>query len=525
MPVMGKSYKVGKNTLNVLGYISQSAQYSAKSNAGDEYDVESGFNQALMTAFLETELNVSNNLKFYVAGKIAVDWMYDLKNNDDSWSRKNFSSSRDDLYLDDEWWQILQEAHVTWAPGSFLFRLGKQIVSWGEMDFMRVMDQINPTDQRRGFSDVEFETSVIPLPMFRGEWWPDMSTLGSFFDELGIQFVLVPNADFIPDLGPSPANDASGIWAANVIDGATGARIGGLNSLLREPDEWAPDEFEFGLRLQGLSGATVITFNAFYGRANTPVQMVNLDPSVADPILGPPLAPGSLGSMLEAFGIIPPGSGLRDTDGRDFLFLNTAGYYPIQKFVGLTIATEIPALGLSALGGAAPVIRAEAKYQLDRVFEEGGMNPYFNPATGALINGGFIESDMLELGVGLDWKFKINFINSRAYIDTSTQFFYNRIMDYPSAPFSISGFPEEDTYAVSTAIQTAYFNAKFKPSIAYLYDISNEGQLLILGLNYSPSTTWQYSLDYTFFTGDDTGLSMDVFENKDFLSAKIRYTF
>jgi hypothetical protein len=39
----------------------------------------------------------------------------------------------------------------TWTPGDFLFRVRKQIVRWGETDGFRLMDQINPLDQRRGF--------------------------------------------------------------------------------------------------------------------------------------------------------------------------------------------------------------------------------------------------------------------------------------------------------------------------------------------------------------------------------------
>ena len=44
------------------------------------------------------------------------------------------------------YWQLLKEVHLTWTPKNFNFRVGKQIVVWGETDGFRLMDQINPLD-------------------------------------------------------------------------------------------------------------------------------------------------------------------------------------------------------------------------------------------------------------------------------------------------------------------------------------------------------------------------------------------
>jgi hypothetical protein len=175
-PAAAKEFSLqGDGVLNVMGYMSQSLQFSLKN---DKYDSEEDLQSALMNMFIETDYKPSEALTFYASGMLTMDWIYEIKSNDHTWQSRRFNKSRDNFFIDDESWQLLKEAHVTWSPGNFLFRAGKQVVSWGEMDFLRVMDQINPTDDRRGFADVEFETTVIPIWLLRAEYYPDVAARG-----------------------------------------------------------------------------------------------------------------------------------------------------------------------------------------------------------------------------------------------------------------------------------------------------------------------------------------------------------
>lgn len=496
--LQAKQFELAGNPLNILGYISQGMQYSLANDANDKYDVEKDLNQALSTFLIEADYKPANDLKFYASGKLTYDWIYDIKSEDSSWHNKRFSNSRETMAFDDEWWQIWQEGHVTWNPGVFMFRFGKQIVSWGEMDFLQVMDQINPVDSRRGFADVEFEETVIPINMVRAEWWPTISEGGYFIDQIGIQLVAIPNGNFIPNQGASPGNDKGGVWAANVVGG--GIRTGAFNEIIEEPDSY---EFEVGARIQALKGYSIFTLNAFYGRANAPVTQLDLSRITDIPGIGPfPAQP-----ITQV-----------DTNGIPIVNLNVKGYYPRQKFVGVTLATEIPQLGFSALGGHSPVIRSEVKYEIDKQFSEHDLTPLFT-------GDGYIESDWLQAAVGIDWKFKFNWLNSKAYINTSLQVFYDKIFDYPDSPLTIADKPNSENLAFSMYVDTSYLNAKIIPHIAYLNDTSNEGNLLLVGVSYSPSTRWSYSLDTGFFWGYDENESFHLFKNKDYISAKIRYTF
>lgn len=118
--VLGKS-------LNLLGYVTQGGAFSLSDK--DKYDTEKGLQSGLMNLFVEGDYKISSELKLYCSSMLTVDWAYQLNDNRESWHEKLFSKSKDRLNVDNEYWQILKEAHLTWTPGNFMFRIGKQIVS------------------------------------------------------------------------------------------------------------------------------------------------------------------------------------------------------------------------------------------------------------------------------------------------------------------------------------------------------------------------------------------------------------
>jgi hypothetical protein len=89
-----------------------------------------------------------------------------------------------------------------------MVRAGKQIVVWGETDGFRLMDQINPLDQRRGFADVEFESTIIPIWLMRLNYSPKLNS--DWLLDLGFEFTFNPNAEFIPNQDILPGNDMEG---------------------------------------------------------------------------------------------------------------------------------------------------------------------------------------------------------------------------------------------------------------------------------------------------------------------------
>jgi len=494
-PVVAKRFTAFGKPLNLFGFASQSLQVSLK---GDRYHVEQYTQQALMNLFLEGDYRPGHNLTFYASGLFTIDWVYDAKTT--SWEEKLFSESRDELYVDDEYWQLLKELHVTWAPGDFLFRVGKQIVSWGEMDFLRIMDQINPIDDRRGFSDVEFETTVIPSWLLRAEYWQQVST--SWLEEVGLQFVFNPNADFIPNQDLTAGNAAAGIWsAAYLLDnpvfpfglGTPKMYVGPLSEFIEEPETWDADEFEYGVRLSAMIRGSILTMNGFYGRENSPENL--LIGFIPDPQFPPVLG-------------IP----LLDTasDGTSVIFPIYEGFFPRQKYVGVTWTQDIP-VRVPFLGGVSPLLRLEARYQFDKVFTDQDETMY-------------IESDFLDTGIGIDWKVKINALNPRAFFSVMPQFFFNRILDYPDG-IQIFDRPDANYYAVTLYLATSYFNGKLVPEFAFLWDFNDRTHLILPSLTYIQTHNWSYSIEAAFIGGEIENRSLWLFRDNDYIAFKLKYNW
>ena len=473
------TFMIGEKAMGVQGYISQSLQFSTKK---DVWDTEQGLNAALTNLFLEADYKLSSDFKIYGATMLSVDWIYQIKHDDSSWERKQFDRSKDELNVDDEWWQILKELHVTWDPGNFFLRVGKQRVGWGEMEVFAVNDLINPTDQNRGFSEIELDTLFIPIPLIRADYDVDISS--GLFSDINFQFVFNPNPDFIGNQGTFYGNDEAGIWAVNLLTdfGFGPWRIGRQDVDLDEPN--GSDGFEYGLRISGIIGSnTLFSVMGFYGRANTPVTT-----------FGAALAPDSFTVF--------------DDDFNPIVNVDDVGYYPRQKYVGFALASQLP-IKVTSLGGVEPVVRLEGSYQKDNVFFD------FNTFD-------FVESDQFVLGFNTDYKIRVPWQKQFIYFFFETQ--YNNILDYKSTwDISVNSIYRDDFLNYYAYVSTGYFRGEWEPSIAwYALDDANV-QIWTPGLTYYRSDTWKYALKANIFTGTD--IRNWGFQNKNNIVFKVTYQF
>jgi uncharacterized protein DUF1302 len=484
-----KVISLGESSVNVMGYVTQATSFQY---GGDDYFTEEGFQSAIMTLFLEGIYQPSDRFTLYGATKLGVDWIYDLKHNDDSWTDKKFNESRDTYYLQDEFWQVLHEFHASWTLGNYetgqlYLRLGKQIVGWGEMDSTRILDQINPLDSAYGIGDVEFETTIIPIWLLRADYTPNLYL--SWLQDLEFQFVFNPNADFIPDRGLEPGNDAGGVWApeARIFTGAPfpfdKIYLGSFVSDVSEPDEFDSDFFEYGLRIRGIISGWSFSLNGFYGRANSPVTRY--------------VPPYEVWSTAY--------------DGRSVLGLVEEGYYPRQKFVGMSLNKELSKVQITALGGVAPVMRIESMYEFDSTLT----NAYME----------FVESDRFSIGVGFDWKFKLRFLPQRAFFELVPQIIYQKYLDYPDVGVKDNAY-EEDRWETAIFLSTKYMNARLHPYLVYIYEHEFDSNLWILKLTYTWNAKWETTIGATILDGNESEANgLDAFKNKDQVTFKIRYQF
>jgi hypothetical protein len=486
-------YQVAGKPFTLLGYITQGAAYGLH----NDYDTQHGLQAALTNFFVEAQYRPTQNLQLYTSLRYTADWAYEVNRHDTAWYDKSFYASRPRMYLDDNYWQILNEAHVTWKPSNFLLRVGKQLVVWGEMDGFRIMDQINPLDTRRGFADVEFENTLIPIWLIRTEYAPKLQT--TWLQDLNLEFVFNPNADFITDQNPLVGNDDGGIWAPSVrIPDPTVPRgvdrFGSFYYNMSRPSRWSTNGFEYAFRIKGVVKDTILTLNYFYGVENSPVLKFH-DPAV-------PLAVNFT------------------RDGSPLLHFLLDGDYRRLHFVGMTASRDIPFLKASALGGVAPVFRFETFYAFNTSFETNFTN---NPAIDE-----FNKSNEIRAGLGMDWKIKIPSLNPRAYFTISPQVYYRTLLNLPAGQEWIDSaqtYLRKDNVQTSLFLSTTYFNAKLVPSVFWLHDHVFDSNFWRFQVSYDWSTSFRFTLGAIFLDGNKPNYGLEPFADKDYVFGKVQWKF
>lgn len=474
--------------VNLMGYVQQSVNINVEGK--NNYDTQKGFNSALFQALLEVEYSPHPNWRFFGSIKANADWAYPLLRENNEWGDKGFNQSKNRLYAFDTVPDILNEAHLTWTPGDFYFRVGKQIIAWGETDGFRLVDQINPVDQRRGLGDVQFENTILPLWLVRAEYRVPVKS--SWLQDLGLQFIFNPNLEFRGDEAITLGNDKWGVWAP-LVKVPLGhpypfdfAYLGSFDENIHKPT--GSEGMGYGFRVRGLIYETTITLNYFAKRDNDPARIgLNLPP------------------RMEA----------SSYDGRFIMHLAEEGFYPRFEYVGATFSRDLPWLRASFLGGVSPVLRMETMYAFHSTF-------------GSSINT-FEKKDEFRWMVGSDWKVKIPFLNAKAYFFISPQFYYRDIIEYPHNCTLIDsatlGPLNHNNYQTSLLVNTTYFHNKLAPSFFWLYDITHRSNLFKPQISWEQNSHWKYSLGALFFDGLRKTVGLEPFNNKNQIYATVDYRF
>lgn len=486
-----QTYGVFGKPLRISGFINQGVGYGI---GGDHYDTKEGWQSFNYNVLLEADYRFNSKLRMYASGMLSGDWAFDILSDSSEWNKKGFSGARNNLSHDTVLRDLLQEAHVTWSPGNFLFRAGKQVVVWGEMDGFRLMDQINPLDERRGITDVEFESTVLPIWLLKAEYYIPLNSL--WLQDLGLEFIFNPNADFEPNRPFAPGNDVFGIWAPNVTIPAGGPfpfdffHLGSVDQLIDDPDDWDSDYFEYGFRLKSIIHNTIVTLNYFYGRDNDPI-LKNLP--------------------------LPPEMEVTPYDGRFVVHPKQEGFYSRFRIAGATLTRDIGGLYVTSLGGVSPILRLEAFYGFDNTFST-TLAPGLDD---------FETHDEIRYAVGIDWKIKVKWLNPRAYFLISPQFYHRHVLDYPSNYdlWSFRGKVEEDTFQTTLMIMTTYMHNKLEPSVFWLADHTIEGGFIRPQIEYEYSDKWNFTLGALFVYSTESGTALDGIENKDHIYFTIGYKY
>ncbi len=480
--------------LNVTGYLNQSASYALHTGRPDNKD---GFNSFLMQGVLETRYEAAPNMVMFNSLKLNADWAYGIYSGNNEWNDKGFGKARDRLFVYNKFRDVVGEAHITWKPSDrWYLRFGKQIVQWGQTDGFLLMNQINPVDSRRGISDVEFESTIIPIWLIRAEYKPPLES--TWLRDLNVQFIFNPNADFAKNETIELGADYSGVWNPYVEAVPNVAYLGRYRDQVSEPDAWDPQGHAFGLKVSGTVGDAMVSLNGYYGRSHDVARS------------------GALGADLTPFKWDPA-----------WMILHPYydAYYPYFRFVGGTFSKDLDSLRASALGGVAPVLRFEGMYAFNSTFSTNNNNiaQYMREQDNT-----YWTSDEYRWMVGMDWKVKIDALNPKAFFMISPQFYHRHIVDFPKEGYV--GTPTTDiqyqnTYTTTLMINTTYLHNKLQPSIFWLRNWSTRSEFYRPQLSYEYSDKWKYTIGAIIVSGEKLAQDMQPFNYKDHIYTTVSYKF
>jgi len=149
---------------NLSGSTGLSASYSyAKDAPADKTQADwSGLTKLRPYFSLTWDAKLGENWKTRISGKAFYDLAYGMKDSE------TFS---DEVLSELEKEVELREIYLEGSPfGSLDIKLGKQIVSWGVANSLRVVDVLNPTDDRE-FGMTDLEDIRLPIAMTKLDYY------------------------------------------------------------------------------------------------------------------------------------------------------------------------------------------------------------------------------------------------------------------------------------------------------------------------------------------------------------------
>ena len=153
-----------ENWSNLSGSAGLSASYSyAKDAPADKTQADwSGLTKLRPYFSLTWDAKLGENWKTRISGKAFYDFAYGMK------ERENFSN---EVLAELEQEAEFREIYLEGSPfGSLDVKIGKQIVAWGVANSLRVVDVLNPADNRE-FGMTDLEDVRLPIAMTKLDYY------------------------------------------------------------------------------------------------------------------------------------------------------------------------------------------------------------------------------------------------------------------------------------------------------------------------------------------------------------------
>ncbi len=426
--------------------------------------------------FLDFSARLSDELQFKAIARGYYEAVYGLDGSVNQYPRdRDTVPGPHSLGQEMDW--DFREYYVTYSPGDFIIRAGRQQIAWGEADALRLADVINPLDLSWYWSFPTWEEIRIPLNMLNVIY----NVPASQYD-LRFEAVWVP-ADFRPHQFAAPGAN----WS--LYSGGLGMPDTLASSIWDTQDRDLPSNDlqngQGGVRLRGTFGGWDTSFFGYYQRDQIGVS-----------VFDDTWTPGSR-------------------------------YLPYTKYdwphimnIGGTFNTYSSFLET--------VFRGEAAYVIGQPFTR-----YQDTPLGPVSADKYGESDTFALMLGFDHNAMIPFLNRTKSFFFSGQWFNKWALSVnDNDPYKWRTFLGNDDTGTwqtvgSLLINTEYYEGKIKPEVLGVHFFDSGSGFFDGHITYQPTFTLSFTAGILKIWGNDdqAGLYFGPMKRNDQLYLQAKWSF
>ena len=418
------------------------------------------------------------------------------------------------------------------TSGPFFCRIGRQVLSWGEMSTLRVLDGTNPLDNST--LSVDLLERLVPLAMIRTSLAFDY--VGPF-SSLSLQGYYVPgkldNTNGEDIIGGSPIMPPIGRYTIEDLEDPFS-----LASLSQVADQVEDDidSDRFGVKLGMMVGGLNLSFAYYRTYSDIPVPFLDVDalhPVYLWEVLGDFDPEDPLGSILG-------GQKLKvlldieevDVYGGSFNYqwewIDTvlrgefALYKNVPKMTGGSIETLV-----KELGGKIYLLPGLSVGSLISGLDLGSLGNMVLPFS----TGTIATFDVLKYGFGVDKWMKIPPLNTEDFIIIA-EYVGSKILDYQDetillpwqGPHGETLYETEYSHTFVLIANTSYLNGNLTPQLVAMYEVAPRAFSCIP----SVKVVWrnmEFEASYFHTISDTYEGNLGMLESRNEVSFSVTYNF
>jgi len=454
-----QAYQIAEN-MEIAGYVENRTGIRLDDHLGYALGLnqneEGDFSMMRTTVLFDFDWRINDNLKFKAIARGSYDAVYALNDNYDSTTPgpdpkdgEYFPGPTDlSTEADMDWNFAPREYYLTLKMGNLYIKAGRMQIFWGESDFLRMADIINPLDLSWDWSFPAWENIRIPLHMIDVVYW-----IPHFYN-MGIELLWVP-ADFRPaQTAPFGAN-----WDPILPPDPLFSLI--RNQMEHDLPDRDLDNGQGGVKIMGRVGELDFSVFGYYQRiqevAGLPIAVFSVGPGVVDPL--------------------------------NFPFQYR---WPHIMNIGGSFNYYCPWLKT--------VLRGEMAYVPDKPFTK-------NPQPGGItFETTAAEEDVFSFFLGFDGDYWLRFLNPNKTISVTGQWFQSFVLG-DGAYRLLTGYGDDGQAdgqtILSFATWTEYMEGYLKPVVAAVHSFTEECGFVDYNLTYAPTYEWSFTLGHRIIYGNE----------------------